>query len=285
MKDQPNRPLQIECISSPWKAIGRIVIALPFTLLLLPIQTAVLALNLRSASWLPRFFHRQWCRIFGIDVRVSGWISTERPVLFVANHVSYLDFIVLSSVLEATFVAKAEIAGWPILGILARLQRTLFVKRLRRHVAEERDEISKRLDAGERLILFPEGTSADGVHVLPFKSALFSVAKRAPGRPSLTIQPVSLAYTQLDGIPLNRALRPQYAWYGDMSLVPHMFKMLGLGKVTVEVNFHETVTGDMFATRKLLAEFCHRVVVSAVDSAISGRALPRSVQNNSPTNS
>ena len=120
MKDQPNIQLQTECISSPWKAIGRILIALPFTLLLLPIQTAVLALNLRSASWLPRFFHRQWCRIFGIDVRVSGWISTERPVLFVANHVSYLDFIVLSSVLEATFVAKAEIAGWPILGILAR---------------------------------------------------------------------------------------------------------------------------------------------------------------------
>jgi len=191
--------------------------------------------------------------------------------LFVANHVSYLDIIVLSSILDASFIAKSEVADWPVLGLLARLQRTLFVERRRPRAANQRDAISERLGVGDSLILFPEGTSNDGQHVLPFKSALFSVAeRRGTGKP-LTIQPVSLAYTRLDGIPLHRAFRPHYAWFGDMTLMPHMFQMLGMGRVTVEVIFHDPVIGDRFDTRKGLAEFCRRVIVLGVDSALSGR--------------
>lgn len=272
MKDQRSGQIQANTLSSPWRAIGRILLATPYTFMLLPIQTAVLALNLRFARWLPRFFHRQWCRIFGIQVQVHGQISPHRPTLFVANHVSYLDIIVLSSILEASFIAKSDIAGWPILGLLARLQRTIFVERRRpTRAANQRDAISERLSAGDSLILFPEGTSNDGQHVLPFKSALFSVVDKRPDDKPLMIQPVSLAYTRLDGMPLSRALRPQYAWFGDMTLVPHMFEMLGIGTVTVEVIFHDPVIGDGSATRKSLAESCYRVVVHGVDRAISGR--------------
>jgi len=270
MKDQHSGRQRTETLSSPWRAVGRILLAAPYTVILLPLQTAVLALDLRFGRGLPLFFHRHWCRIFGIHVHVHGQISTHRPTLFVANHVSYLDIIVLSSILDASFIAKSEIADWPILGLLARLQRTVFVERRRPRVANQRDAISDRLGVGDSLILFPEGTSNDGQRVLPFKSALFSVAERREEGEPLTIQPVSLAYTRLDGIPLNRAIRPQYAWFGDMTLMPHLFEMLGIGRVTVEVTFHDPVVGG-FKTRKSLAEFCHRVVVRGVDAALSGR--------------
>ncbi|MDA0651844.1 MAG: lysophospholipid acyltransferase family protein [Proteobacteria bacterium] len=271
MKDQRNGRQRVETLSSSWRAVGRILLAAPYTVMLLPLQTAVLALDIQFARWLPKFFHRQWCRIFGIHIRAHGKISPDRPTLFVANHVSYLDIIVLSSILDASFIAKSEVAGWPILGLLARFQRTLFVERRRPRAAVQRDDISERLRAGDSLILFPEGASNDGQRVQPFKSALFSVAERHEGDKPLTIQPISLAYTRLDGIPLNRAFRPQYAWFGDMTLMPHLFEMLGIGTVTVEVILHDLVLSDGFETRKSLAQFCHGVVVRGVDTALSGR--------------
>ena len=264
-------PERADMISSSWRAFGRIIVATPYTAIFLPLQTAVLALDLQFARWLPQFFHRQWCRIFGVDVRVRGQVSDQRPTLYVANHVSYLDIVVLSSILDASFIAKAEIAHWPVLGLLARLQRTLFVERRRPRAANQRDAIAERLKVGNSLVLFPEGSSNDGQRVLPFKSALFSVAERHQSDKPLTIQPISLAYTQLDGIPMGRALRSHYAWFGDMTLVPHLFEMLGIGTVTVEVTFHEPVSGDGFATRKSLAEFCHVVVRRGLDQALSGR--------------
>lgn len=274
MKDQRSGRLQVKTLSSPWRAVGRILLATPYTVALLPLQTAVLALDLRFARWLPQLFHRYWCRIFGIHVQTRGQISPHQPTLFVANHVSYLDIVVLSSILDASFIAKSEIANWPILGLLSRLQRTLFVERRRPRAANQRDEISERLSAGDSLVLFPEGTSNDGQRVLPFKSALFAVAERRGEDEPLTIQPISLAYTHLDGIPLNRAFRPQFAWFGDMTLAPHLFEMLGMGRVTVEVTFHDPVAGDEFETRKSLAEFCQRVVGHGLEAALSGRRPP-----------
>ena len=162
MKDPRSGQRRAEALSSPWRAGGRILLATPCTVILLPLQTAILALDLRFARWLPQFFHRQWCRIFGIHGHVQGQISLHRPTLFVANHISYLDIIVLSSILDASFIAKSEIADWPILGRLSRLQRTLFLEWRRPRAANQRDAISERLGAGDSLSLFPEGTSNDG---------------------------------------------------------------------------------------------------------------------------
>src|SRR3546814_4926008 len=97
--------------------------------------------------------------------------------------------------------------------------------------------MTRRLEAGDDLVLFPEGTSGDGNRVLAFKSALFSVAERRPQGEPLTVQPVSIAYTRLDGLPLGRYLRPFFAWYGDMELGPHLWHAIGLGRVTVMVEF------------------------------------------------
>jgi len=173
-----------------------------------------------------------------------------------------MDITVLGSLLTASFIAKAEVLNWPLFGQLAKLNRTVFVQRRIPRAAEQRDEISRRLSSGDSLILFPEGTSADGLHVLPFKSTLFSIAEYRGKSEPLVLQPVSISYTQLDGIPLSRLLLPHLAWYGDMKMVSHLFTFVGLGWVTVDVKFHDPVMSHQFQNRKEIAEYCHRVVAT-----------------------
>jgi 1-acyl-sn-glycerol-3-phosphate acyltransferase len=211
-------------------------------------------------------------------VTIRGHRSRVRPTLFVANHSSYLDIMVLGSLVPVSFVAKAEIANWPFFGTLAKLQRSVFVDRERRNTHLQRDEMQKRIDSGENLMLFPEGTSDDGTTVKPFRSALLSVAERrvGPGQAPLTLQPVSVAYTRLNGVPLGVGLRPLVAWYGDMELAPHLGRFLGLGDIEVVVEFHPTVTIESFGSRKALSDHCYREVASGVAAALAGRpqALP-----------
>ncbi|MCA8930513.1 MAG: 1-acyl-sn-glycerol-3-phosphate acyltransferase, partial [Alphaproteobacteria bacterium] len=207
----------------------RLTLYLLFTLPLMPVQWVALRTSRRLAVGLPLFYHRICLRILGMRVERHGEGNGRHPTLFVVNHCSYLDIAVLGSLIGGSFVAKAEVAGWPLFGWLAKLQRTVFVDRQRRvGVSGQRDEIANRLEAGDDLILFPEGTSSDGNRILPFKTALFAVAeRRVAGRP-LVVQPVTIAYVRLDGIPLGHGLRPFFAWYGDMDLGGHLWKAAGL---------------------------------------------------------
>ncbi len=255
-------------IGSAWLASLRLFVYLGWTAILLPVQIAAVALPGRLKERLPRFYHRSLWLPIGIDVRVHGAPNVTRPTLFVVNHSSYLDITVLGGLIEGCFVAKREVAGWPLFGLLAKLQRTAFVERRRGATANERDHIARRLAGGDNLILFPEGTSNDGNRVLPFKSALFAALHASADLP---IQPVSIGYSRLDGMPLGRALRPFVAWYGDMDLAPHLFTLLGLGRMTVDVTFHAPVTAGDFSTRKDLARHCHEVVVGGVAGALGGR--------------
>ena len=219
------------------------------------------------------FFWSGVTRIVGLQVVVRGEPSAHRPTLFVANHSSYLDIVVLGSLLEAVFVAKGEIRRWPGFGLIARLGRTLFVERRARKSLEQRDQMRALLDKQrESLILFPEGTSNDGIHVLPFKSTLFSVAEWTDETGAgLPVQPVSVAYARLDGMPLSRAWKPFFAWYGDMDLAPHLWFMLGLGRTTVEVTFHDCVRLADFSSRRALSEHCRRMIAHGVAAANAGR--------------
>ena len=251
--------------------VGRLSLYLALTLPLMPIQAVAVALKRPFARRLPRVYHGWSARILGFRIKAQGERSSDRPTLFVANHTSYLDIEILGALIEGSFVAKHEVARWPFFGWLAKLQRTVFVDRRVRSTAAQRDAIRERLDAGDNLILFPEGTANDGNRVLPFKSALFSVADYRGRGGTLTVQPVSLAYTRLDGIPLGRFYRPFFAWYGDMELAPHLWAMLGLGTVEVAVTFHPPVTLAQFGSRKGLAEHCHRVIAQGVAQALAGR--------------
>ncbi|MEX0921496.1 MAG: lysophospholipid acyltransferase family protein [Rhodovibrionaceae bacterium] len=259
-------------IGSPLMSFSRLTLYLGFTLLLLPVQIVAVALKLPLAKRLPYWYHRRCRRLLGLRVVRRGRQSREHPTLYVSNHVSYLDVAVLGSLIQGSFVAKAEVATWPLFGTLAKLQRSIFVERRPQRAAAGRDEMTKRLEAGDDLILFPEGTSGDGNRALPFRSALFSVAEQRPHGAPLTVQPVSVAYTLLDGFPMGRYLRPFFAWYGDMELVGHMWQGMGLGRLTVVVEFHPTVTIDQFGSRKALAEHCHREVSQGISAALVGRS-------------
>jgi lyso-ornithine lipid O-acyltransferase len=238
----------------------------------------LLLLSARLATLLPVAYHRVCCWLLDLHVEIRGTMSAARPTLFVCNHSSYLDISVLGSMIPGSFVAKAEVANWPFFGFLAKLQRTVFVDRQRRATTHhQRDQLARRLEAGDSLILFPEGTSNDGNRTLPFRSALFGVAERAEESggertlPPLTIQPVSLAYVRLNGMPIGRSLRPYVAWYGDMDLFSHLWRVAGLGRITVTVEFHPPVTLGEFASRKGLSEHCQRTIAEGVAAAIGGR--------------
>jgi 1-acyl-sn-glycerol-3-phosphate acyltransferase len=240
----------------------------------MPVQAFGLAFGRPWTATFPRFYHRWCCRILGLRVRRIGRPTTSRPVLFAANHISYLDITVFGSLIAGSFVAKTEVASWPLFGWLARLQRSVFIDRLVRSTARQRDSIAGRLAAGDALILFPEGTSGDGNRVLPFKSALFSVADHAAAGP-VTVQPVSIAYTRLDGMPIGRRLRPLFAWYGTMTMAPHLWRVLGLGAVEIVVQFHPPTTLADCGSRKALARYCQERVAGGLATAVSGRRGPR----------
>lgn len=252
------------------KFLTFVVLVVVFT----PYQSFVKLTGWGDLYRFPRFFHGLLCRLFGIRVRVTGQIADQAqgPVLFVSNHVSYLDIFVIGSVLRASFVAKAEVSGWPVLGLLSRLQDTVFIERRAVRAGEHREGLREKLEKGTSLIVFPEGTSSDGQRVLPFKSTLFSILEKPLSNGSFVrVQPFSLACTEIGGLPIGRAWRPYYGWYGDMTLVKHVWDMFKIGHFTVDLVFHPPVTVEEFGNRKLLSDFCQQLVAKGVEAANNGR--------------
>jgi len=255
------------------KSLTRLVSFAGLVLLIGTLIPLARALKLPARAVLPFWYHRQCSRILGVQIERRGRQSRQHPTLYVSNHASYLDVTVLGALIRGSFVAKSEVRKWPVFGWLATLQRTVFVERRALRSAVHRDEMVRRLEAGDSLILFAEGTSSDGNRVLPFKSALLSVAEMYRGGAPLMIQPVSVAYTKLDGLPLGRDLRPFFAWYGDMDLMPHLWQFAGLGRLTVVVHFHRPVTLAEVGSRKALSHYCQAESARGVAAAIAGRRL------------
>jgi 1-acyl-sn-glycerol-3-phosphate acyltransferase len=247
------------------------------TVLGIPWQWSALKFKLPRRKTFPNRYHRWLCRLFGIRITVIGTPIRQRGVLMAANHTSYFDIIVLSGTARVAFVAKKEVASWPFFGTLARMQETLFVERERRsQTGVARDEIAERVKQGDALVLFPEGTSSDGNRVLPFRSALMGAAevelgKDAQGRPAyVPVQPVSVSYVGLNGVPMGRENRPLYAWYGDMELVPHLWEAIKTGPFDVVVEFHPPLTVDGVGGRKALTAEAERIVRAGQTRALAG---------------
>ena len=259
-------------MSGSWLlGLGRVIPYLALTFALMPFQALALVTGWTAAARrIPLFYHRRVCRLLGIDIVCRGAPSAVRPTLFVSNHSSYFDIEVLSALTECSFIAKSEMIRWPLFGWLARLQRSVFIDRRPSNVGEHASEVANRLAAGDNLVLFAEGTTSDGNRLLPFKSALFTVARETPADRPLTIQPVSVVATALDGMPLGRSLRPIYAWYGDMPLFDHLWQALTLGRITVVVEFHEPFVASGM-TRKALAARCEADVMDGFVRAVTGR--------------
>ncbi|MYZ47425.1 lysophospholipid acyltransferase family protein [Propylenella binzhouense] len=235
MNDQAPRQGPLEQI----RLWGTAVLAGLALAVLVPFHLAGVVIGGRAASAVTVLWHRFVMRLVGIRVHVTGEIARDRPLLLLANHISWLDITVLASVAPVSFVAKKEVAGWGVFGWLAKLQRSVFVDRERRHATgASAEEVAERLSAGDIILLFAEGTSSDGNRVLPFRSALVGAAQRLiEGGGGATVQPVAIAYRSMLGIPLGRQHRPEIAWYGDMDLLPHLSHLLGLGGIDVEIVF------------------------------------------------
>lgn len=252
--------------------IGLVFLAV--TLSLLPLQLLALGLGSSLMNRLPNWWHRLMCRIVGFDVQVRGEPARQRPLLLVSNHVSWKDIMVLGSVAPVVFIAKSEVRHWPVLGWLARLQRSVFVERHeRRRTGEQISDVSARLAAGDIVVLFPEGTTSDGNRVQPFKSSLFGAAtaalERAPeGR--VYIQPVTIAYTGLHGMPMGRFHRPLAAWPGDIALGPHLLKVLREGAIEVDVIFGEPVEFNATSDRKRVARLMESEIRRTLGAALRG---------------
>lgn len=244
------------------------------TLLLLPFQLVGILFKLPLQRDIPCLYHRILCALIGIRVREIGKRAQATPLLILANHASWLDILVITSLTPAVFVAKKEVAGWPIFGWLARLQRTVFIDRERRHrTGAATQEIAARLNGGDAVVLFAEGTSSDGNRVLPFRSALIGAVHHVVGSSTrherVTVQPLSLAYVNLSGLPLGRAFRSRVAWYGDAELIPHLLGVCAAGAVDVTVTWGEPVAYDMSADRKEIAHAAEQAVRSLTARARS----------------
>ncbi len=260
-----------------WLLVGFIGSAL----LLMPVQALARKFGWPIAKTLPNRYHRFLCKLIGIRVIKRGEPYKGGACLIAANHTSWLDIPIMASLQPSSFVAKSEVAGWPFFGTLARLQETVFVERERRtRTAESRNEIHARIAGGDRLVLFPEGTSSDGNRVLNFKSALMSVAQltivngEEDREDDLVVQPVSVAYVKLHGMPMGRQFRPFFAWYGDMDLFPHLWEAFSLGPIDVVVEYHKPVTIREIGNRKALAMYCEAACRRGVTEAINGRFAP-----------
>ena len=248
----------------------RLILVVAIIVIFSPIQFLIIILRIPGSDILPLIFHKVVLKILGVRVRVSGPLPAP-GTLIVSNHVSWLDICTIGSVLPINFVAKADISGWPIFGFLAKLQKTLFIKRDRRSdTANQRNAMQDRLLDGSRLVLFPEGTTGDGTIVFPFKSSLFAAAEVPENDRPIPIQPLSLAFAELSGIPMSRRIRIKYAWIGDVGLLSNMFYVLGSYSFTINLIFHAPTNLVEAGGRKKLAVSAHRQVQNGVANTTVG---------------
>ncbi|RDE09485.1 lysophospholipid acyltransferase family protein [Pelagibacterium lacus] len=252
------------------------LVVLPFTLLALPLQLALRALNVPLWRLLPLAFYRLLAVGLGLRVRLEGERLAKGPVLLVANHIGWLDIVAIGAVLPVSFVAKSEVAGWPLVGPMARLQRTIFVDRRKRTDAgRTAREMRARIAEGGPVLLFAEGTSDIGTHVLPFRSALLGAARDAmgEGEGAVPVQPLAIAYTKISGLPLSRADRRTVAWIGDMGVGDNLGAILSSGPKQVVLALGAPLDGA--GDRKRVARTAEAAVRSMLGALNRGHPLPK----------
>lgn len=259
----------------PLRAARRGASILLYTLPAAAVQAACLLAPGRSKVVFARLYWAGVCKLMGLQVRVVGTPAQRldgRAVVFASNHSSWVDVPALGGVLHACFVAKSEVGRWPIVSTVAKLGRTVFVSRRATSTGRERDDMRGRLDAGDNLILFPEGTSSDGSRVLPFRSAFFSVVEDA-STPQPLIQPVSIVYDQLAGLPVGRASRPVFAWYGDMELGSHFWQLAQHRGLRATVLLHAPIDPAAYPSRKALAQAVWQTVAEGAATLRQNRPV------------
>ena len=244
---------------SPLLSIFRLSVLLPWTIICSLIQMSFFFFPKRFSFIIPKLFFKGLLMIFGITLKICGQ-ANKKGTLFISNHTSYLDIIILGSELDGKFVAKSEIANWPIINVIVKLGKTIFINR--KEILKSKNQVnilSSNLRDGFNVILFPEGTSNNGTQILPFKSSLFGIVEISENK-FFELQPISITYTGFDGLPTNRIFKQFYAWYGSVDLAPHAWKLLGLGTCEITINFHKALQFSRFKSRKSASKYCHDII-------------------------
>ena len=217
-------------------------------------------------KWLPVLFHKMLLWLLSLEVKTIGEIDQSNASnLFISNHLSYLDIPILGSKYPLRFVAKSEVKSWPLFGFLAKKGRSIFIRRNKTDSFNQKNKILDLLSSGEKVFIFPEGTTSDGNRVLEFKSSSFSSVENQ----NFTIQPIVIVYSDLNGIPINRWLRPMIAWYGDMDLQPHLYKLTRLKSIKAKLIYLEPVNTQNFKNRKDLSNHLEDRIRTVYSSALS----------------
>lgn len=191
--------------------------------------------------------------LWGFNIRVEVHGKPLPGALIVANHVSWSDIPVFGLAVNAGFVAKDDVAGWPVIGRLTAAYGCLFVSREARGKAgEQAGALAAMLSHGRSMILFPEGTTGEGDRCLPFRSSLFALIP--PGTP---VQPVTLRYFHRDGSPLDAAERRAVSWIGDDELAPHALALAKGDGLVARLWFDEPIPAG---ERKALTRACFEVI-------------------------
>lgn len=248
-------------LQSTLRFVGFLALTLP----LMPVQGFLLLCQSRFSRQLPHIYHRALCKLLRFKIKTEGNVPAAGPCLLVANHVSWIDIVILSAVAPVSFVAKREVAQWLLFGSMAKLQRSVFIDRDKRSsTASSNTELQRRLANGETVVLFPEGTSGDGASVRTFKSSFFAAAQVS----GTIVTPVTIVYRSNWHMPMTRRQRPHFAWYGDMDLVPHLWRVLAAGPLHVEVIFHAPLEQHVLNDRKQAAQQAETLVREGLANAL-----------------
>ncbi|MVO14511.1 lysophospholipid acyltransferase family protein [Parasedimentitalea huanghaiensis] len=251
-------------------ALAALVFGGLFVLLLLRLIERPLFGQKRPATpYITQFVCRNAFRVLGIGFYSTGTLMRERGAV-VANHSSWLDIFALNARKRIYFVSKAEVAKWPGIGWLARATGTVFIERNPKKAVEQTNLFEQRLKADHKLLFFPEGTSTDGLRVLPFKTTLFAAFFSEKLRDFMFVQPVTVIYHPPRGEPARF-----YGWWGDMDFGPHLIKTLSiLRQGAVELIYLPPVRVSDFNNRKSLAAYCEAKVHES-----HAKALKRNLSN------
>jgi 1-acyl-sn-glycerol-3-phosphate acyltransferase len=223
----------------------------------------------RLISFIIYLFGKVFTLILGVRVEIGGekTLLKKRGVFFVSNHLSYLDGIIATSLSPLVFIARGDLRQWPFFGIFSLLSNTIFVERNSRYnLQRDISKIVGFLKSKVNVILYPEGTSTDGKKLLPFKSSFFAAAQEA----GCMIVPLAIKYKKINAQSLSKKNQDLVYWYGDMEFLPHLWKVLKLDKILVEVRVcrpqlaSEFTDKPLSSARKCLSESCRLSIVEGL---------------------
>lgn len=252
-------------------AFIKVFLFVSVSIIAIPLQTTIFVFfgKTRFVNFIPNLYGKVVSFILRVKVSTEGAPTKEGNVIYVGNHLSYADIGSIGGSLSASFISKAEVKGWPILGQLAAVSRTVFISRDRNAAVKCIADIKKTLTTGQNLILFPEGTSTNGLEVLPFKSTLFELFLSDELKETLTVQPFTITITGVDGRNIEKPEdNDLYAYYGEDVFFPHLWKLAKSKGASVLLTFHAPRKASDYNDRKKFAADCYNDVAGGLKNTL-----------------